>query len=309
VQRPGGRPLDPFAVSLMTFLCLLWGSNQVVLKLTAPEMGMVFQLGFRSLAAAVLVVAWMALRRQPAYWRDGTLAAGALAGTLFAAEFLVIGYGLALTTASHMSVFLYTAPIFTALGLHLLDPAERLSLRQWTGIAIAFAGVFVVFALGFLAPPDDWSAMLAGDALAVLAGLLWSATTVTVRVTRLREAPAAKTLFYQLALGGVILTAAAALQPGGLGLPVSAWGWTSIAYQSVIVAFASFFAWFWLLTRYSTSRLSAFSFLMPVSGVAFGVVVLDEPLTLNLIAGGALILAGIALVNGPPRRVPQPRAS
>jgi len=71
----------------------------------------------------------------------------------------------------------------------------------------------------------------------------------------------------------------------------------SLAYQSIIVAFASYLTWFWLLTRYLASRLSVFSFAAPLFGVAFGHFVLDEPITSAFLVSAAMVGAGIALVN------------
>jgi drug/metabolite transporter (DMT)-like permease len=64
-----------------------------------------------------------------------------------------------------------------------------------------------------------------------------------------------------------------------------------------VVAFASYLAWFWLLTRYLAGRLSVFSFLAPLFGVSFGVLLLDEPLTVRFVAAALLVGTGIALVN------------
>jgi len=73
----------------------------------------------------------------------------------------------------------------------------------------------------------------------------------------------------------------------------------SLAYQSVIVAFASYLAWFWLLTRYLAGRLAVFSFLTPLFGVAFGVIFLSEPLSATFLVAALLVGAGIVLVNRP----------
>ena len=70
-----------------------------------------------------------------------------------------------------------------------------------------------------------------------------------------------------------------------------------LLYQGVIVAFASYLAWFWLLTRYYAARLAVFAFIAPLAGVAFGVVLLGERLSLRFIAAALLVTAGIALVN------------
>ncbi|MCA3187246.1 MAG: EamA family transporter, partial [Cupriavidus sp.] len=112
------RPLDSTAIGLMVLLCAAWGLQQVIIKVTAPLMGAVLQAGVRSAVAALLVYAFAAWRGTPLWQRDGTLPAGLVAGLLFGAEFFCIFVGLGHTTASRMAVFLYTAPIFTALGLH-----------------------------------------------------------------------------------------------------------------------------------------------------------------------------------------------
>jgi len=65
----------------------------------------------------------------------------------------------------------------------------------------------------------------------------------------------------------------------------------------VIVAFASYLAWFWLLTRYLAGRLAVFSFLAPLFGVVFGVMILGEPMTPWFAAAALLVGAGIVLVN------------
>jgi drug/metabolite transporter (DMT)-like permease len=71
----------------------------------------------------------------------------------------------------------------------------------------------------------------------------------------------------------------------------------SLLFQSVVVAFASYLAWFWLLTRYLAGRLAVFSFLTPLFGVLFGVLLLGEPLSLRFVLAAVAVGAGIALVN------------
>jgi drug/metabolite transporter (DMT)-like permease len=259
----------------------------------------------RSAIAAVLVWGWARSRGTPLFRDDGTLGAGLLAGVLFAGEFVCIFLGLTLTSASRMAVFLYTAPCFTALGLHWFADGERMRRTQWLGILVAFAGMALAFADGFLhdhAAQGSTLQGVAGDALGVLAGILWAATTVVVRATRLAQSSASKTLFYQLMVSAVVLLALAL----GLGQArvetVTPLAVMSVAYQAVIVAFVSYLVWFWLLTRYVASRLSVFSFLTPLFGVTFGVLLLGESFSLRFLMAAALVLVGIALVNAPVKR-------
>ena len=75
----------------------------------------------------------------------------------------------------------------------------------------------------------------------------------------------------------------------------------ALLYQGVVVTFASYLAWFWLLTRYLAARLSVFAFLTPLFGVAAGVVILHEPLRAAFVGAVVLVGAGIYLVNRPTR--------
>src|SRR5689334_2515692 len=140
------KPLDATAFGVMLTLSAVWGVQQVVIKLTAPEVSLLMQGGIRSIIATLLVLVWARWRGIPLFERDGTARTGFLAGALFAVEFVFIYYGLGHTTASRMSVFVYLAPIFAALSLHATVPGERLAPAQWAGVLLAFAGVAIAFA-------------------------------------------------------------------------------------------------------------------------------------------------------------------
>lgn len=287
---------DIFLFQLMLLLCAIWGSQQVAIKLAAADIAPLLQVALRSAIAALLVGAVLLCQRGWRHWLPCTWRAGLLAGGLFALEFFFIARGLLYTSASHMAVFLYTAPIFSALGLHLLLPGERLRSWQWLGIFLCFAGVVMAFAGG-----GGWAEldgrMLLGDALGLCAGMAWGATTVVVRGSRLSEAPPALTLFYQLAVASILLLAYALVF-----VDLGSVRWTPVAIasvllQGVVVSFFSYLAWFWLLRRYLASNMAVFSFMTPLFGVSFGVLVLDEPLSLNFIIGALLVLTGISLVS------------
>lgn len=288
--------IDGFAAATMLVLCATWGAQQVAIKLAAPDVPPVAQVALRYLLSAALVAAFMAFRGVRPSWRR-TWRPGVLAGALFAVEFLFIAEGLRRTTAGHMAVFLYTAPVFTAVGLHLLVPAERLRRSQWLGIVVAFAGIAVAF-LGDARGGAAGGASAWGDVLGVLAGALWGATTVAVRTTALSEAPPAETLLYQLLGACVLLPAVAAASVDGGRLAFTATAWASILFQGIVVSFASYLTWFWLLRRYLATGLSVFSFMTPIFGVALGAVALGEPLSPAFLAGAALVLAGILIVSG-----------
>jgi drug/metabolite transporter (DMT)-like permease len=288
------RSLDATALSLMVLLTALWGFQQVTIKVIAADVSLVMQAAIRSVIATALLLAWARMRGIALFQRDGTLWPGIAAGLLFAGEFVFIYGGLAHTNASRMVVFIYTTPPLTALGLHFFVRGERLVPGQWLGVLLAFAGLLIAFAEGFSAAQG---ATFVGDLCGVIAALLWASTTVLIRATRLSRSTATKTLFYQLAVSAVILPAASVLLGEKGVVALTPLALASLAYQGVIVAFASYLVWFWLLTRYFAARLSVLSFLTPMFGVLFGVLFLNEPLTGYFAAAALLIAGGIVLVN------------
>lgn len=292
------KSLDALAFGLMTVLCMAWGFQQVTIKWAAPDISLVMQAGLRSVIATLLLLVWARLRGIPLFGRDGTFWPGLAAGAMFAAEFVFIYAGLAYTAASRMVVFIYTTPCITALMLPMFVKSERLSARQWAGVLLAFSGIVAAFGEGFASSRGE---TFIGDFFGVLAAFLWASTIVLIRATKLAHASATKTLFYQLAVSAVVLVVVSKLMGEPGVVRVTPLAVAVMAYQGVLVAFASYLGWFWLLTKYYAARLSVLTFMTPLFGVAAGVIFLGERITPAFVAAALLVAAGIVLVNLPQR--------
>lgn len=291
------KALDQTASSLMIVLCMVWGLQQVILKMAASDISPLMQIALRSGLAALLLLPLVLLDQKSQLMNPKNLKAGALVAVLFSLEFFLLAQALQLTSASHAVVLLYTAPIFVALGLHWKLPSERLTLLQWTGIGIAFIGIVVTFIRPQQIGDNTFQQqMLWGDLYALAAAIAWAATTLTVRLSSLAQAAVTQTLFYQLA-GSFILLLGLAFFMGQAVVQWTPLVMGSLAFHTLIVSFASFLAWFWLLRNYLASRLGVFSFLTPLFGIIFGVWLLDENIEANFIFGTALVLLGILVVS------------
>lgn len=288
--------LDGLAVSLLLACCLFWGFQQILIKSTVAEVPPLWQASIRFIGATALLWLWCALRGVRLFERDGTLRAGLLAGLLFAAEFTCIYLGLRDTTASRLTVFLYTSPFVVALLLPRFVSAEKLKTAQWLGLLIAFAGVALAFAEGFVASHAG-PHQLRGDALALAAGTLWGLTTLVIRASKLGSASAEKTLFYQVAVTALVAPLISLTLGETWSLAYSGQAWGSIALQTVIGAFASYLTWMWLLRHYPATQMSSFTFLTPVFALVFGALLLNEKLTPQLILALCGVAVGIVLVN------------
>lgn len=289
--------LDSLAISVLLACCMLWGFQQVLVKATIAEVAPVFQAALRFVLATAALWLWCGWRRIPLWAHDGTLWAGLLAGLLFAAEFVCIYLGLQLTTASRLTVFLYSSPLWLAVLLPQFVATERLRRLQWVGLACAFAAVAFALREGFV---GGGAATGQGDLLGLAGGMLWGLTTVTIRATSLARVSAEKMLFYQVAVSAV------AVPPLSLALGETwTWQWSTFATASVVIqvavgAFASYLAWMWMLGRYPATKISVFVFLTPLFAMLFGALWLHEPITPSLLAALALVAVGIVLVNRKP---------
>lgn len=286
--------VDGRAVALLLVCCAFWGFQQTLIKMTVAEVPPLWQASIRFVGATVLLLAWCAWRGVPLFVRDGSLKPGLIAGLLFAGEFCGIYIGLTMTTASRMTVFLYTSPFVVALLMPRIAPSERLNARQWAGLVIAFAAVALAFSEGLLhGKPGQWR----GDALALGAGLMWGLTTLVIRGSVMGGLTAEKTLFYQVAVTAAVAPLVSLAIGESWSAGYSSFAWLSIIVQTAVGAFASYLAWMWMLRHYPATQIASYVFLTPMFALLFGVVLLGEPLTVQLLLALAGVATGIIMVS------------
>jgi drug/metabolite transporter (DMT)-like permease len=296
------RHIPLTGVLVLVLLSLLWGGNMVSIKVSNQGIPPILAAALRSVAASCLLWFYAMTQTQQVFLRGKDLGHGIAIGFLFGLEFLLLYWGIAFTDASRAIIFLYTHPLWVALGAHFLLAHERLNWIKSVGLCLAFAGLISVFAsrsttLGPL--------HYVGDLMEVGAGVLWAATTLYIkRFIWERPITHFQTLFAQLFFSIPILVGGSLLLEYGKSVTLSVPVVSAIAYQTFVVAFFSYLVWFWMIHRYPVSRLAAFTFLAPLFGVILSGILLKEHLTFQLWVGFVLVSVGIYLVNRP-----EPQAS
>jgi drug/metabolite transporter (DMT)-like permease len=296
------RPhLDAFAIGIMIAMCVCLAVGQVAIKIANAGISPVFQAGLRSLAGAVLLAAFAKARGVRLFARDGIFWPALLTSLFFTAEFGFLYPGLALTTAGHAVVLLYMSPFVVAVGAHFLIPGDRLTVMKLAGLILALTGVAIIVFGREAAPTGVQSPTLAGDLLCLAGAFAWGGLTLTIRATRLASVAPERISFIQLAVSGVLLCGLSKLLgEAGLTDPTPlAWG--AFAFTVVFVAGFVFTTTTWLFTRYPASRVMAFMLLTPGFGVVAAHLLLGEAVGYSLLAGLALVLAGLWFVNRPAR--------
>lgn len=272
----------------MLLLGGIWGGAFVLLRIASPEFGAVPLAAVRIFVALPILLFFLRerglLRAQPMRLLLLGLVASAIPFTLYAYAMLGITSGLA-------ALLNATTPMFGAL-IAWLWLGERLSVLRVAGIVIAFAGVLwlVNDALGTL------GIGALGGIIAALAGAAcygWAAS-YTRRVFPSAD-PVALATGTVLGALVAILPFAAATWPS---TPISPRAWIAAVALGVICTAVAYMIYFRLLRNVGAGRAVSVTFLFPPFGVLWGALVLSEPITVSLLAGCVVVLAGTALAVG-----------
>ena len=286
--------LDPKAIITLIILTLLWGFNYTTIKYSNQGVSPIFASALRSIIASICGVVYCLRKGERLFHTDIMLFHGFMVGLLFGLEFACLYFGMLYTDAARSVIFVYLSPFVVAVGAHFFLKGDRLTFLKTLGLVLAFAGILIVF---YGRPKAAKPTMLIGDVLEIMAAFLWGATTLYIKRFMAERIHPINTFLYQLFFSiPILLVVSLILEPQWV-YGIDRYIVASIFYQSVIVAFLSYFIWFKLIHNYSVSRLAAFTFFTPIFGVLFGTIFLSEEFTLSLMIGLPMVCMGIFFVN------------
>lgn len=272
-------------------LCLFWGGLTPGLKIALEGVPPIAIAGWRFLIGLTVIWIWAVYRRHSLRLPRPLWIPLLAFSLIFVAQISAINIGTQKTSANYALVLLNTFPLFVAVLAHLFLPGDRLTFRKLSGLVLAFCGVTFIF---LETPP--LREILWGNLLSLLSGFLLAVLQVYGKFL-LRTLTAVQIVFWEVALGVPLFFLLSGLLESG-ERDITAAVVLSIVYQGAVVAGFCFVSWMQLLKRYPASRLSAYSFSIPVFGVALSWLILGEPVTLRLVIGVAGVAAGIFLVSG-----------
>jgi drug/metabolite transporter (DMT)-like permease len=278
----------------------IWGGTFVAGRIATAEMPAPTAALWRYVfASVVLVVAAFALERGlPRLSAMQWLGVALLGATGVAAYNLFFMWGLKTVPAGRASLLVALNPAATLVGAALFF-GERLTRRTVAGIVIALAGAAIVIGRG------DPLALLRGGLgtgeLTILGCVAsWSAFTLVAKRLMAGLSPLAITVYASLT--GTLMLAAATLAEGAALVPQAApSAWVALAFLG---AFGTAVAFVWYndgVRRLGAARAPVFINLVPVFAVALGALLLGERIDASMLAGGALVLAGVYTLNAPRR--------
>lgn len=283
--------MQPIHIAALLGASIIWGGGFALNRIAAPYFGPIVLVELRLLLAGLLLLGWAAWLGRNLEWRKHWKLYLVLGATNAAIPFAMIAYSVQHIGASFATIInSTTVPISALLALWMLG--ERLTPGRLAGMAVGLLGVVVL--VGWSPVPltlEVWLGILA----MLLASVCFAFSNVYTKQTS-NGAPLLGIVTGQLLLGAALFAAPSALTVPAQIPPLEAW----LALLGITI-FATAIAnllYFYLIENIGPLQASSVGFLVPMFGVLFGVVFLNEPLTWSVIAGMALILLSVALVNG-----------
>ncbi len=277
-------------------ITVMWSANFIAVKYAVEEMPAVLAMGFRTLAAGMLMVPIFASVERSAtekralrtdFW---TLAALGVGGVTVNQFFFTLAMDH--TSVAHGSLIISTTPISVLLLARLMK-MERLSARKILGMLVALSGVVLIQ----LTPEKSGGAHWLGDLFALCGSLTFAAFTVFGKqITNRHNSITINAFAY---FGGAIVMLPLIFWVGS-GVDLSALStraWLAIAYMAVFPSVLCYLGYFHALNYVSASRVAVFSYLQPAMATLMAVPLLGETVSSSLILGGCIALAGVAITQ------------
>jgi len=297
-NNPQNRELSFWAAVFTVFLCMLFGANAVAIKISLAGLGVFTTAGLRFGMAAAAIYLWARLNRKSFRIKKGRIGSLLIVCTSFTIQLALFYLGLNRTNASRGTLMVNLLPFFVLFLAHFFIPGDRINRRKFWGIVLGFLGVVFIF----LDRDNLTSALRSGDLIVLGAAFCWSCNVVYIKKIIDDFEPFQLVLYPMLFAVPFYLTAAL-LWDDPMVTRVDHRIVGSLFYQGLVTARFGFVAWNTMLQRYGAVSLHSFVFIMPVAGVILGGLVLDEPLTWNILVALVLIATGILVVHYRPRRL------
>jgi drug/metabolite transporter (DMT)-like permease len=274
------------------FLTVIFGGNTVAIKLALTGMGPLTSAGLRFALAAVAIAGWARLTGRCFRIQTGQAFQLLIVSLAFTVQLSLFYLGLDRTYASRGVLISNLLPFFVLFLSHRFIPGERITWKKMVGIVLGFTGV----AFMFTSTPGVSVSLHTGDLIILAAVVVWSCNVVyTKRI--INDYSPFHLVLYPMIFSVPIFMSAGFLWDDQMLFNLNPTVIGAYAYQSLVSAAFGFVAWSTMLQRYGASTLHAFVFIMPIAGVLFSGLLLQEPITPNLIVAMVFIAVGILMIH------------
>jgi drug/metabolite transporter (DMT)-like permease len=291
-EVPNNQELPLSAAVSTSMLCFGFGANAVAIKISLSGLGAFTTAGFRFSIAALAILLWAGITQRALCVKKGQAHQLLIISMLFTAQLGLLYLGLNRTNASRGTLLINLQPFFVLFLAHCFIPGDQITKRKILGLLVGFSGMTFVF----LEKKGVTTDIQAGDFIILLTAFIWACNTVYTKKI-IHAFDPFQIVLYPMIFSIPFFFLAGLLWDGTMIGHVNVTVLSALLYQSLVVASFGFVAWNSMLQKYGAVSLHSFLFIMPVSGVLLGGLVLGEPITLNILLALALIVSGILVVN------------
>lgn len=290
----GALPLK--TILLTTFLCMLFGANAVAVKISLTGIGIYTTAALRFGGAALLLYTFSRLTHKNIRINRKQFSQLLFLTLIFFFQISFFYSGQSRTSASHGVLIANLLPFVIMILAHFLLPDDRINTRKVVGLLLGFTGVVLLFSDSLKVSTHH---SLHGDLLIVCGVIFWGCNATFVKRIIADYNPLQITL-YPMLIGTPIYTVCALLFDEPMIISLSPGVILAMLYQTVVTATFGFIIWNGLISKYGATTLHSFIFIMPVSGVFLGIMLLGDPVTSSLIGSIALVTMGLLVINRRP---------
>lgn len=283
----------------MVLLCTIFGGNGVAIKYSLTGLGPFTSAGIRFSLASLVLFVWARIQHIPLGLTRRQMGLILIQGFLFSIQGSCFHIGLVRTTVSHGALISNVVPFLVLILAHCFIPGDRITLKKGLGIFLGFLGVILLF----FDRPDLNADLQSGDLILLGAVVSWSFSAIYVKRI-IHQFNAVQVTLYPMMIGIPIFFLGGLAWDEPMVVAVTPLVVHSLLFQSVITTAFGFVAWNTLLSEFGATVQHSFLFIIPLSGVFFGVMLLDEPVTGHLMGAICFILTGIMVVNMRKKKIP-----
>ena len=287
------------------FAVIVWGASFIATKVALRDVSPITVVWLRFGMGVVILGAAVMARKQFAWVSRKELGYFAVLGFLgITFHQWLQSNGLVTAQATTTAWIVATTPVFMAL-LGMLVLKETLGAGRALGIALAALGVLLVVTRGDVRALASGRVGTLGDVLVLISAPNWAIFSTLSR-RGLQTHPAARMMFYVMALGWLFTTVLFFAGPGLSDIGRLTFnGWLGAGFLGVFCSGLAYIFWYDGLQLIPASQVGVFLYIEPLVAVVVAAIVLREPLSLVTLLGGATILLGVWLVNRPAEKVAQ----
>jgi drug/metabolite transporter (DMT)-like permease len=281
---------------VFAFLCFVWGSTWLAIKVGLGSLPPITFAGIRFVIASGLLASY-AIAKRIKFPRDANSWRVMLFLSLsqIAVPYALAFWGEQYMTAGLTSLLFATLPFFVVVFAHFMIPGEHVTARKVLAMSLCFIGVAVIFSRELMFTINSfWG----GIAVIASAGIAGCANVVGKKYSQ--SINSTVNVVVQMGVGAILLVAAGLLLEHGAPLNFDYTSVFAVLYLAVIGSTLAFAALYWLFTRMEVTRISLFTFITPIVAVLLGWLILGESVDVNVAIGGSLILVGVMLLSRAP---------